>query len=101
MGAKENPCCDEAGDSYRKQILMYLRRIKIIDGEPVNPEELIEMEKEYQERKEAEDEKLKEIAAKFAEEEAERQRIAAEEEERLAKERAEEEERYLFNKTSY
>lgn len=93
LSAKENPCCDEAGDSARKQILMYLEHLKIIDSEPVTKEELEEMRREFDERKDAEDEKLKEIAAKLAEEEAERQRVAAEEAERLAKERAEEEER--------
>jgi len=96
LSAKENPCCDEAGDSARKQILMYLEHLKIIDGEPVTKEELEEMRREFDERKDAEDEKLKEIAAKLAEVEAERQRIAAEEAERLAKERAEEDERFLL-----
>lgn len=70
----------------------------MIDGEPVTALEISEMEQEFNTLKEAEDEKIKEIAAKFAEEEAERARIQAEEDERLAKERAEEEERLRVEK---
>ena len=69
----------------------------MIDGEPVTALEISEMEQEFNTLKEAEDEKIKEIAAKFAEEEAERARIQAEEDERLAKERAEEEERFMYD----